>query len=50
MMVLFAKFVEQRQEGTATMEDTSVNHVELSLEGKEFDTLNQYSIPEKLGS
>ena len=50
MMALFAKFVEQRQEGTATMEDTSVSHVELSLEGNEFDTLNQYSIPEKLGS
>ena len=50
MMVLCAKFVERRQEGTATMEDMSVNHVELSLEGKKFDTLNQYNIPKKLGS
>ena len=48
MMVLFAKFVEQKQEGTATMEDMSANHVELSLEGKEFNNLNQSNLPEKI--
>ena len=38
-MELFAKFVELRQDGIASMQDISANHADLSSEGKKFDTL-----------